>query len=139
MKRTLRKLLGFRSGTPWKELLAAVYYLACATFLVIGMATPPLIACGPWDTAVVKLSTFVLFLWMLSPAIFLSDTDFRAKLPLFKKRIAMYSLVGLMIVFVLFQYLFTAVEGLHTHEYLDEFRTYISATYEGFVEAGTAK
>ena len=76
---------------------------------------------------------------MLSPAIFLSDTAFRAKLPLFKKRIAMYSMVGLMIVFVLFQYLFTAVEGLHTHEYLDEFRTYISATYEGFVEAGTAK
>ena len=76
---------------------------------------------------------------MLSPAIFLSDTAFRAKLPLFKKRIAMYSLVGLMIVFVLFQYLFTAVEGLHTREYLDEFRTYISVTYKGFVGAGTAK
>ena len=44
-----------------------------------------------------------------------------------------------MIVFVLFQYLFTAVEGLHTHEYLDEFRTYISVTYKGFVGAGTAK
>lgn len=139
MKKALCRLWGFRSGTPWKKLLAVLYYGACAAFLVIGMTTPPLIECGMWDTVIVKLSTFVLFLWMLCPAICLSDTALRARLPLFKKKNAMYSLVGLMIAFVIFQYLFTATEGLHTHAYLDEFRTYIGASYEAFVEAGTAK
>lgn len=138
MKNVLNRLLGFRSGTPWKKLVAVMYYAMCLGFLAIGMATPPLVPAGAWDTFVVKLSTFVLFLWMLSPAIFLSETPLRDKLPFFKERIGMRSLVGLMIVFVLIQYLFMATESLHTPEYMDVFTEYINASYETFVEAGSA-
>lgn len=137
MKDVLSKCWGFRSGVPWKKLLAVVYYAACLGFLIIGMTTPPLIEAGPWDTFVVKLSTFILFLWMLSPAIFLSETPLRDILPFFRDRIPMRSLVGLMIVFVLFQYLFMTSEGLHTPEYQEVFTQYISASYETFVEAGS--
>ena len=136
MKNKLRCLLGFRSSTPWKQILAIVYYVACAAFLVIGMTTPPLVSCGLRDAVVVKLSTFVLFLWMFSPAFFLSDTPFRKRLPFFKKQIAMYSIAGMMVVFILFQYLFMAVESLHSHAYLDDFRAYISVTNDEFMKAG---
>lgn len=136
MKHRLKNIWGFRSNTPWKKTLAVLYYAACAGFLLIGMTTPPLISCGAWDAAVVKLSTFILFLWMLSPALFLSDTPMREKLPFFRDRQTMRSLVGLMIVYVIFQYLFMASESLHTQEYKEVFTTYINSTYEGFVEAG---
>lgn len=138
MKDVLSKCWGFRSGVPWKKLLAVVYYAACLGFLIIGMTTPPLIEAGPWDTFVVKLSTFILFLWMLSPAIFLSETPMRDILPFFRDRLLMRSLVGLMIVCVLFHYLFMASESLHTPEYKEVFTQYISASYETFVEAGSA-
>ena len=138
MKAVLKRCWGFRSGVPWKMIVAVLYYAMCLVFLVIGMTTPPLIEAGPWDAFVVKLSTFVLFLWMLSPAIFLSETPLRDILPFFRDRIAMRSLVGLMIVFVLFQYLFMASESLHTPEYKEVFNTYICASYETFVEAGSA-
>lgn len=136
MKHVLKKVWGFRSGTPWKMILAVLYYSACAGFLLIGMTTPPLVPCGQWDAVVVKFSTFILFLWMLSPAIFLSDTAMREILPFFKDRIPMRSLVGMMIVFVLFQYLFMTSESLHTPEYKETFNIYITASYEDFVEAG---
>lgn len=137
MKQTLKKIWGFRSGTPWKMTLATLYYIACFGFLVVGMTTPPLIPCGQWDAVVMKISTLILFLWMLSPAIFLSDTTLREILPFFRDRIGMRSLVGLLIVFVLFQYFFMASESMHTEAYKASFNTYITQSYEGFVEAGT--
>lgn len=137
MKKILGNVWGFRSGVPWKKLLAVVYYAACLAFLYIGMTTPPLIEAGPWDSFVLKLSVFILFLWVLSPAIFLSETILRDILPFFRDRQPMRSLVGLMIVFVLFQYLFATCESLHTPEYKEVFTEYINASYETFVEAGS--
>lgn len=138
MKHVLKKCWGFRSGTPWKIIVAVIYYAMCAGFLIIGLTTPSLVPANSWDTFVLKLSTIVLFLWMLSPAIFLSDTPLRDILPFFRDRIASRSLVGLMIVFVLFQYLFMASESLHTSEYKEVFSEYITTSYETFVEAGSS-
>lgn len=139
MKDRLKKVLGFRSGTPWKSTVAVVYYLLCAAYLVIAITTPPLIPADTRDTIIVKLSSFVLFLWMLSPAIFLSNTPLREKLPFFKEHQLLKSVVGLMIVFVLFQYLFMAVEKLHSDEYSETFTQYITESFDTFVEAGTAE
>lgn len=136
VKGALKKLWGFRSNTPWKKLLAVVYYVACISFLIIGIQTGPLIPCEGRDVAVVYLSTVILFLWMLSPAIFLSDTPLRDALPFFKDRQTLRSLAGMMIVFVLFQYLFMVSERLHTQAYQDAFQTYITDSYAGFAEAG---
>ena len=59
----------------------------------------------------------VIFLWMLSPAIFLSETPLRRRLPLFRQRIVSKSLIGMMIVFILFTYLFAMTESWHSPEY----------------------
>ena len=132
-----RKLLGWRSGTPWKAGLALAYFLLCACFLVIALTTAPLIPAGQHDTLVYRLSSCILFLWLLSPAIFLSDTRLRDRLPFFKDRQRLRSLTGMLIVSMLFFYLFFLVEGWHTQTYKDSFRTYIETTFETFVEAGT--
>jgi len=136
MKKVLKRCLGFRSGTPWKMIVAVVYYAMCAAFLIIAMITPPLVEANGWDTFVVKLSSFILFLWILSPAILLSDTPLRDKLPFFRQRISMWSAVGLMVAFVLFQYLFMTSESLHTAEYKAAFDEYIRAFYGTLMEAG---
>ena len=75
-------------------------------------------------------------MWMISPAIVLSDTDWRDRLPLFKDHISVRSLVGLMIVFVLCTYVFRLVESWHTEDYKEKFQTYIDASYQAFIEAG---
>ena len=111
MKIRLKKLFGFRSGTPWKSGVAIVYYFVCISFFVIAMITPPLIPAQRWDTAVVKMSSIVLCAWMLTPAVFLSETKMRMKLPFFKDHLGLRSLVGLMITSVLFLYLFMMMEG----------------------------
>lgn len=137
MNHLKKRLFGFRSGMLWRSGIALVYYFVCISFLVIAMSTPPLIPAETWDAIVVKLSSFVLFLWMLSPAIFLSDTPLREHLPFFKDHQGMRSLVGLMIVFVAFLYLFMLVEKLHSQAYEEVFREYINASFDMFVQAGT--
>ena len=137
MKIRLKKLFGFRSGTPWKSGVAIVYYFVCISFFVIAMITPPLIPAQIRDTAVVKMSSIVLCAWMLTPAIFLSETKMRMKLPFFKDHLGLRSLVGLMITSVLFLYLFMMMEGLHTPAYKEAFEKYIYATFDQFVQAGT--
>lgn len=116
MKR-LRWVLGFRSGTPWKILVACVYYLLALAVLVLGLCTGMPIAGTSGDLAVYRVSVLILFLWLLSPAIFLSDTPYRRYLPLFKRRTRGWSLVGMMIVFLFFAYLFASVDSLHTPAY----------------------
>lgn len=128
--------MGFRSGIPWKKIVATAYYLLCVVVLVSGLFTPPLIECGVWDSVVVKISTCFIFIWMISPAIVLSNTALRDRLPLFKDHLRVKSLVGLMIVFVLCTYVFRFVEGWHTEEYKGKFQTYINASYNAFIEAG---
>lgn len=132
----MKKLLGFRSGVPWKKIVAVLYYTLCAVILISGLVTPPLVACGTWDTVIVKISTCIIFMWLISPAIVLSDTDWRDRLPLFKDHISVRSLVGLMIVFVLCTYVFRLVESWHTEDYKEKFQTYIDASYQAFIEAG---
>lgn len=129
MKRKLKSILGFRSGIPWRSIVAVIYYFVCFAYLIIAMVTPPLVAAGLWDTLIVKASSIVIFLWMMSPAIFLSNTPLRDKLPFFKDHLRMQSLVGMMIVFVLFQFLFLAVEGLHSQEYQVLFQEYMNSLY----------
>lgn len=136
MHRNIRKIWGFRSGTPWKSGVALLYDGLCLAFLVISLMTPPLIEAGVRDALIMKLSSLVLFMWMLSPVIFLSDTPLRKNLPFFRDEQPLRSLVGIMIVSVLFLYLFTLVEGLHTPLYKAEFKAYITGAFDMFVQAG---
>ena len=115
--RHLRKLLGFRSGKPWKSLVAGAYYLLALAVLIFGLFSRMPVSGGSQDAAIYRGEVLILFLWMLSPAIFLSDTPYRQYLPLFRKRTRSWSLTGMMIVFLFFAYLFASVDSLHTPAY----------------------
>lgn len=117
-------LLGFRSGVPWKKIVAVLYYLLCFVILITGIISEPIIPADAWDMVVYKISVVVIFLWLLSPALFLSNTPLRSKLPLFKLRTKLHSLLGMMIVFLVFSYLFAMVESWHSPEYKSALDTY---------------
>lgn len=136
MESKLRKVMGFRSAVPWKSGIALIYYLLCFSFFCIAAVTPPLIPAGARDSAVFKLSSLVLLVWMLSPSLFLSETKLRSRLPFFKDRQGLRSLAGLMIVSLIFLYLFMTVEALHTPLYKAEFTQFINTSFEMFVQAG---
>lgn len=123
-KKNIKRVLGFRSGTPWKSVVAALYYAVCLFVLFMGAFTPPPVAANLWDTAVMKFSLLVIFLWMLSPALFLSDTPLRKRLPFLKKNTLLDSAVGMVIVFVIFSYLFALSESFHIAEYKQRYRQY---------------
>ena len=115
--KNLRWLFGFRSKTPWKMLLAGLYYLAGLAVLACGLFSPPFVAAEGIDLTIYRVSVVILFLWIESPAVFLSDTPLRRRLPFFRDWTLLRSMVGMMIVFVLFAYLFAAVERGHTAQY----------------------
>lgn len=137
MKKEAGKLLGFRSDTPWKKGIALIYYSACFIFFMIAMITPPLIPASSADTVITKISSFILTLMLLSPALFLSDTFLRNTLPFFKVKSFLSSLTGLLIVWAFLMYFFLCSESLHSPEYKTQFNAFISASYDSFVEAGT--
>lgn len=136
MKKRVGKLLGFRSDTPWKKGVALIYYGCCFVFFLIAMITPPLIPASSADTVITKVSSFILVLILLSPAIFLSDTFLRNTLPFFKVKSFLSSFTGLLIVWTLLMYFFLCAESLHSPEYKTRFNAYITASYNSFVEAG---
>ena len=136
MKQAIKKLLGFRSGNPLKMTVALAWYLLCLVVLFFGLTTPVPVTAGAYDGGIYRLSGVILFLWMFSPAVFLSDTPQRQYLPLFRKRQTGFSVMGMMIVFVFFAYLFASVESLHSAAYQEMFNTYIQSAYQAFVEAG---
>ena len=136
MKEKLRCVLGFRSGKPWKMILAVLYYCCCLAVLWFGMTLPSFPQIGAFDRGIELLSVLIIFLWMLSPAIFLSDTPMRSHLPLFKKRDGMFSMIGMMIVFLFFAYLFGAVSSFHTPEYGRMIEQFSAGAYAGLAEIG---
>lgn len=137
MKALLKKIWGFRSGTPWKMIVATLYYLMALSVLWFGATTPIPVAAGTRDGIVYGASVFVIFLTMVSPAIFLSDTPIRRTLPLFKENIRSKAVVGMMIVWVVCIYLFAFVDNFHTDAYKQAYTAYNEAMYEAFIEEGS--
>jgi len=138
MKRKLRKVWGFRSWTPWKMLLAVLYYVACLLLLFFGMTESLPFPMSGYDMVIYRMSAFVLFLWALTPAIFLSETPYRKYLPLFRDKIGSRSFMGMMIIFLLFAYLFASVDDFHTEEYRTTYESYSQAGYEAYEAAKAA-
>lgn len=132
MKKKLKNLLGFRSNVPWKMLVAVVYYAATLVFLWIGMTTPIPYEAGTYDQVIYRICVVIIFVGLLSPAIFLSNTKMRKYLPLFRMRVGSMSFLGMMIVFLLFVYLFAAVDDLHTPAYKQAYNNYYEALYEAY-------
>lgn len=122
----LVKLFGFRSGVPYKKILAVIYYLFCLLAFVGAVVTPPFIEAGVRDGIVWKISLLVIVAGMLTPAIFLSDTKFKKKLPFLNQDSLMGSIVGMGLVFIIFTIVFSMVSSWHTPDYKVRFDEYVN-------------
>lgn len=135
-KENLRKVFGFRSQTGWKSTVAVCYLLFCFAFLIIAMVTPPLISCDLKDAIIYRLSCLVIFVWLISPFILLSDTKLRDRLPFFSSHYSMSSLAGMLAATIFFILFFIGVESYHSQSYKDDFQKYINETFDVFYYDG---
>ncbi len=125
-KEKLVKLLGFRSGVPYKKILAVLYYLFCLLALVGAVVTPPFIEAGVRDQIVWKISLLVIVVGLLTPAIFLSDTKLKKNLPFLNQDSFMGTIVGMGLVFIIFTIIFSMVSSWHTPDYKERFDEYVN-------------
>lgn len=143
MKRVQKKLLGFRSGRPWKMVVALIWYFLSFIVLFFGMRTPLPIKVNSYDILIFRATVAVVFLWMLSPAIFLPNTFLNRCVPFFQHDKPLSSLTGMMIVFLFFVFLFATVNGLHSGEYNqlfeNYFEEYIEKNYQMSMHIGNVK
>jgi len=111
------KLLGFRSHTLWKSVLASLYYAFCALMIIPAMTSFKPYATGAWDITLEVLSSLVILLLLVSPPLLLSEFGYRDKLPLFKRRTVAWSAAGYAIVFLLAMTAIGIVGSLHSAPY----------------------
>ncbi len=135
-KGNLNKIFGFRSKTGWKSILAIVYLSFCLVFLFFALTARPLVECDGYDLTIYRISSLLIFVFMISPFILLSDTPLRDSLPFFSRHETFSSLLGMMVVFILFILFFIGVESYHTPAYREAFQSYIDTTYEQFYNVG---
>lgn len=131
-----KKLWGLRSGKPWKMILALIWDLLTIAVLWFGMAARLPVEMSVYDRWIYRLSVLVIFVWMNVPTIFLSDTVIRNRLPLFRRKVPIMTLAGLMIVFLFFAYLFASVDSFHTEEYRNRYEIYVDSLYDTSIQAG---
>lgn len=111
------RLLGFRTNKTWKKILSITYLVFCALFVIVAITEKRKGQITAYDFWIDKATWFVLLITAVSPYIFLSDTKFRDKLPLFGKRSKGASVAGMLIaVFSLFL-IYGAVYSAHSAEY----------------------
>lgn len=122
------RLLGFRSNVLLKKIIAVAYYLAGLAILVLGLVTPPpFVPAGtaaPWDLAVYKFSMVFMYIWIMTPAIFLSESPLRRNLPFFRDKQRFRSIAGMVFVLAAFGFLFMYIQMLYTPEFraaIDQF------------------
>ena len=111
------KILGFRSGKVWKRAVSILYFCVCVIVLLAAIFTKRSGQITMYDFLIDKALYLVLFIWLLSPYVLLSNTAFRGKMPLFKQHTIGASLWGMVIVSVLMLFAFGAVYTFHSNEY----------------------
>jgi cytoskeletal protein RodZ len=111
------RLFGFRSKRIWKMAIASLYYAACALVALGVFASVKPYATNPRDIVLSVLSYLLVVLALVSPAVLLSDFGYRQKLPLFKRRKLFWSVVGLVVVFLLLSVTAALADSLHTQPY----------------------
>ena len=130
-------MLGFRTNKVWKKILSVIYLIYCALYALGVITTGRYEKITVYDFWIDKLYGVVLLLVLLSPYIFLSNTKFRNKLPLFKKHSTGASIAGMAIISLSLVILSGFVNGLHSQEYLADMENHayievsvVSATCE---------
>ena len=104
------KIFGFRSGAAYKMIPAILYYAFMAFYIFTGIYGELKFykfEAMDYVLLIFRYSFFILLFY--SPLIFLSDFSYRDRLPLFKKRKAGYTLMGLILIWM-FCYFMTSVD-----------------------------
>lgn len=114
----LGKLLGFRTNTAWKKVLSILYLIFSLFYLISVIFAEKYVNITNYDFMISQICDFLIFVVMIFPYIFLSNTKFRDKLPLFKKHTKGASLAGLLIVTVIIGIVSGVLEEVHSKEFL---------------------
>lgn len=112
------KLLGFRSNKIWKKVISIAYLFFWGLIFLVIMTDGKYPNLETKDFVINKISDLVIFLFFLSPYIYLSDTKIREKLPLLRKRKLWATLLFFILLFIITVFLNSAILDLHTTEYL---------------------
>lgn len=112
-----KALLGFRTNKIWKKVISISYLIFCVAFAIIAITGERKGQITSYDYWIDKACWGIFALALFCPYIFLSNTKFRDKLPLFKKHSTGASIGGLLIVFVALIVVFGVVDSAHSAEY----------------------
>lgn len=126
-------LLGFRSNKGWKKFLSILYLIFCGMLALSAFSGGRQGQVTMYDYVVDKVWRMTIVLLFLSPYIFLSNTKFRDVLPLFKRRNAGLSFVGMIIVVFAIAFLGGSITSLHSEEYQADMdnHAYVVVSTEG--------
>lgn len=112
------KLFGFRSNKTWKKVISVVYIIFWSLLFLVIMTEGKYPNLETKDFIINKISNLIIFLFFLSPYVFLSQTKIREKLPLLNKHKFWANLLFFIILFIITIFLNSAILDLHTTEYL---------------------
>lgn len=126
-------LLGFRSNKGWKKFLSVAYLVVCGLLAFSAITGSRAGQITTYDFLVDKAWKMTIVLLFLSPYIFLSNTRFRDIIPLFKRRNAGLSFVGMLIVVFAIAFIGGGITSMHSEEYQADMENhaYVVVTSEG--------
>lgn len=102
------KLLGFRTGKPWKSVVSVLYLAVLAIFLFFVAILDFKTTEGVSDIGS-KIMMFLVFATFGSPYIVLSDFKWRDKIPYFKNRTILSAFIEFVIIFVVIFLIIAAI------------------------------
>ena len=126
-------LLGFRSSKGWKKFLSTLYLIFCGMLALSAFAGGRQGQVTMYDFVIDKVWRMTIVLVLLSPYIFLSDTKLRDILPLFRRRNAGLSFLGMMIVMFTIAFIGGRINLMHSEEYQADMENhaYVAVSTEG--------
>ncbi len=120
-----KSLLGFRTNKTWKKIISISYLILCVAFAFFTIFEGRKGQITSYDYLINKISNMVLVFCSFCPYIFLSNTKFRDKLPLFKKHSIGASIGGLSIVFIALFIIYGVVDYAHSSEYKADMKNHV--------------
>lgn len=114
------KLLGFRTNKIWKKIVSILYLIFCFIYLLAVICTDKYVNITNHDFIISQICDSMIFVIMITPYIFLSNTKFRNILPLFKKHSIGASAIGLIIVTIIIGIISGVIDTAHSEEFLSD-------------------
>lgn len=133
MRKKVGVLFGFRSNTSWKKVLSVLYLMFCGFMFIVIFSEGRKGRVTVYDFVINKFAYAFIAVSFLSPYLFLSNTRLRDLLPLFKKRNAIASTIGMVCVVSVLGLSSGAVSSLHSEEYKEDMKNhaYVELSSDG--------